>query len=315
MSATKEKYRSFCRTEDLPVFLQDWWLDTVCGDHWDVVVIEQSNEIVGVMPYHISSKAGMKLLNMPLLTSFLGPWIRYPQGQKYASRISHETDVLKKIVEQLPAFAFFRQRFHYSITNWLPFYWAGFEQTTRYSYMIELNDIERTFNELKSSVRGKIRKAEELVSVTDGRSVEDFYKLFSQTFERQRLKPPVSLDYLKKIDAALTLRNQRKIFFAVDPQGRIHSALYLIWDNASAYVHMIGENPELRNSGAGSLLIWKAIQYTKNTLRLNTFDFLGSMIEPVETVRRAFGARQVPYFQLKKVNSFPLKLFFFFKKD
>lgn len=316
MSSNKDKYRKFCEAEEkLPVFLQDWWLDTVCKNQWDAAIVESGNEITAAMPYCISRKAGMKLLNMPLLTGFLGPWIKFPEGQKYASRMSFETEVLKKLITQLPVFALFRQRFHYTVTNWLPFYWNGFKQTTRYSYIIELNDIEHVFNELKSSVRGKIRKASELVKVTDNRQVTDFYDLFSQTFKRQGLKPPASLEYMKRIDSVLAEKKQRKMFFAVDNEGRVHSALYLIWDGVSAYVHMIGENPELRNSGAGSLLIWEAIQFTKNSLKLSQFDFLGSMIESVETVRRSFGAKQVPYFQIKKINSLPLRALFFFKND
>jgi hypothetical protein len=38
------------------------------------------------------------------------------------------------------------------------------------------------------------------------------------------------------------------------------------------------------------------------------FDFEGSMIEPVEKFFRAFGATQMPYFQVKKTNSRLLKL-------
>ncbi len=71
---------------------------------------------------------------------------------------------------------------------------------------------------------------------------------------------------------------------------------------------MVGEDPELRNSGAGILLIWKAIEFTRNELNILNFDFLGSMIQSVEPVRRSFGARQVPYFQLRKVKSPVLKL-------
>ena len=31
---------------------------------------------------------------------------------------------------------------------------------------------------------------------------------------------------------------------------------------------MVGENPDLRNSGAGMLVIWEAIKFTKNQLQL-----------------------------------------------
>ncbi|MGI6455404.1 MAG: hypothetical protein ACOX5R_07230 [bacterium] len=102
-------------------------------------------------------------------------------------------------------------------------------------------------------------------------------------------------------DAAISNKSG-KIFYAMDSENRIHSSLFLIWDSESSYVHMIGEDPQLRNSGAGILLIWKAIEYTSKVLNLHKFDFEGSMIESVEQVRRDFGATQVPYFTVNKMS-------------
>ncbi|MBS1558960.1 MAG: GNAT family N-acetyltransferase [Bacteroidetes bacterium] len=312
METNKDRYRIFCQKEKLPLFQNDWWLDAVCGEEWDAALVWHDEQVVAALPYHIEKKGWFRFLNMPKLTGFLGPAILYPPGQKYASRLSYEMEMTEKMIDQLPPFSFFRQNFHHSITNWLPFYWKKFSQTTRYTYVLELNDLTHVFEELKSSVRGKIRKASELVSVSQDQNLEEFYSLFCMTFERQKLKPPVSFDFLKRIDNALIQRSQRKIFFAVDSEGKNHSALYLSWDHQTAYVHMVGEDPALRNSGAGMLLIWKAIEFTKNELKLTTFDFLGSMIESVEPVRRAFGARQIPYFQVRKINSPLLKLVFAF---
>ena len=65
---------------------------------------------------------------------------------------------------------------------------------------------------------------------------------------------------------------------------------------------MVGEDPDLRNSGAGSLLVWEAIQFAHLHLGLIHFGLLVSMIEPIETVRRSFGARQVPFHQVEKIS-------------
>lgn len=306
----KNRYRIFCQHENVPLFQNDWWLDAVCGTDWDVALVVHDEKVIAALPYRIEKKGWFRLLNMPKLTGFLGPVICHPSNQKYATHLSFEMEVMENLIGRLPSFSFFRQNFHYPVTNWLPFYWKRFEQTTRYTYILKLDDLKQVFDELKSSVRGKIRKAGELVSVVDCHSIEAFYSLFCKTFERQKLKPPVTLSYLKKVDEVLSQRNQRKIFVATDNEGRNHSALYLSWDHESAYVHLVGEDPALRNSGAGMLLIWKAIEFTKNELKLSTFDFLGSMIESVEPVRRSFGAKQVPYFQVRKTNSFLLKIIF-----
>jgi hypothetical protein len=63
---------------------------------------------------------------------------------------------------------------------------------------------------------------------------------------------------------------------------------------------MAGDDPALRHSGAGILLAWEAIRYTHEVLKLPIFDFAGSMILPIERVRRQFGALQKPYFRVQK---------------
>ena len=99
----------------------------------------------------------------------------------------------------------------------------------------------------------------------------------------------------------------------MDNTGNIHSALYLTWDKMSSYVHLVGEDPKFRNSGAGILLIKEAIKYTQQELGLDKFDFEGSMIKNVEKVRRGCGGRQKAYLSISKTNSKLLKCYQTFK--
>lgn len=80
----------------------------------------------------------------------------------------------------------------------------------------------------------------------------------------------------------------------------MHAAAYIIWDENSAYYLMGGGNPELRTSGATSLVMWEAIKFASDVTK--HFDFEGSMLEPVERFFRAFGAEQVPYFQISRMS-------------
>ena len=95
---------------------------------------------------------------MPPLTQTMGPYIKYPEGQKYARKLAYEKEMMTNLIDQLPKVDYFCQNFHSSITNWLPFYWKGFEQSTRYSYVIsEFNEeIELVFQE---NIRREIKKA------------------------------------------------------------------------------------------------------------------------------------------------------------
>ncbi len=308
--SNKELYRELCKVEPtIPIFSKDWWLDAVCGkDNWNVVVVERNSNIIAAMPYYMIRKYGLTVIKMPILTQTMGPWIKYPQNQKYANRISIEKSLYMEIINRLPNFDYFIQNFNYRVTNWLPFYWRGFNQTTRYTYVIEgLDDIEEVLSRFKDNMRNKINKARKIITEIQEGNIQDFYDINKKTFERQGIKIPYSLDLLIEKDNILSEKNCRKIYFAVDEQHRIHSALYLIWDELSSYVHMVGEDPELRKSGAGILLIYESLKYTKEVLGLDCYDFEGSMIESVEEVRRACGGVQRPYHSISKTNSRLLK--------
>ena len=305
----KQKYREFCKTEkDIPIFSKDWWLDSVCGkDDWDVSLIEKDSKIFASMPFYKTKRNIFNVITMPKLTQNLGIYIKYPEKQKYEKKLSYEKDIMSKLIDQLPQYDMFNQNFHYSTTNWLPFYWKGFKQKTAYTYVIQnLSDIDLIWSNFNNKTRTDIRKAEKKVKVETSDDIELFYKINKMTFERQNIEIPYTLDFIKKIDTACNKNSCRKIFFAIDEQKQIHAAIYIIWDDNSAYYIMGGSNPELRNSGATHLLIWEAIKFSSTIV--DKFDFEGSMMEQVEKFVRSFGAIQKPYFNISKTNSKFLKI-------
>lgn len=309
-----ELYRQLCEREpSIPLFSQAWWLDSVAGkDEWDVVLVEDGGEIVASMPFTIKRAYGFTIISQPILTQNLGPWLKSSDA-KYSRRLSLQKKRIQGLFAQLPAFDHFQQNWHSEITNWLPVYWLGFQQTTRYTYAItELSNLNAVLSDFDSSYRNKIKKASKIVEVKEDLSIEKFYQINALTFSRQNAVVPYTLEFLKKHDQVLAQKKKRKILYA-EAEGKIHSALYLTWDANSSYVHMVGEDPDLRNSGAGILLIWEAIQYTAKSLGLNKFDFEGSMLETVEPVRRDCGGIQIPYFTITKTPSRILKTALFLK--
>lgn len=311
----KEKYRILCKNEpSIPIFSKDWWLDSVADDNWDVILVEKGDQILASMPYVKKTRYGLTVLSQPSLTQTLGPWLR-PSTAKYARQLSQEKDLLQQLFSQLPDFAHFQQNWHCSRTNWLPIYWLGYEQTTRYTYRIEdLTNSDAIWKKFEANIRTDVRKAEnkEGVKVRTDLSVDDFLNLNEKVFLRQNMALPYTKDLVYKLDAAANANNARKIFIAEDEQGRHHAAVYLIWDDNTAYYLMGGGDPELRNSGATSLCMWVAIQFAATVTK--SFDFEGSMIEPVERFFRNFGAKQTPYFSISKTNSKLIKTYRFLQE-
>lgn len=301
MSA-KARYYDFCLTApDVPVFAQPWYLDACSeGGDWDVVLAEDAGRMVAALPYFYKQKGPFRYVTMPPFVKWLGPYLL----PEFRGVLKKEHGLLEELLKQLPAFAAFKQNFYPAATNWLPFYWQKFRQTTYYTYRLNgLHNLAQVEAGINRNIRRNIQKAQQLVRVVHHLSPEQFYQVNKLSFDRQGLAMPYSAAQFARHDAALAANGARQMFFAVDAQEQIHSAAYLIWDKQAAYYHLSGDDPALRDSGTGILLIWEAIKYASEVLGLACFDFEGSMLPAVERIRVQFGAVQTPYFFVWKYNS------------
>ena len=312
----KDLYRKLCAEEPtIPLFSRDWWLDAVCGDDWDVCLVEKGGKVLASMPYYYQkNRLGMKIICQPKETQTLGPWLSLSNA-KSANRLGQEKKLMTELIHQLPKFSHFHQQWHHARTNWLPFFWHGFYQTTQYTYRIpDLSDLAKIWAGFRENIRTDIRKAKTQYSLNVQRynSIDDFLVLNAKTFERQKISPPYSRSFIKRLDNACANRGARAIFICADSEGRHHAGAYIVWDDECAYYLMGGGDPGLRSSGATSLCLWEAIQFAAS--KSKSFDFEGSMIEPVERFFRAFGADQTPYFSIQKTPSKILRLAGYIRK-
>jgi len=290
------------------IFSQPWWLDAVAPGQWGEVTVDKGGQLFARLPYVVKKRRGFTLLTMPPLTQTLGPWLR-PYPGKYVNRLSEEKELMTELIEQLPPFDLFLQNFHYSITNWLPFYWKGFQQTTRYTYVIEdLDDLDQVWANMSERARRGIRKAERLgIVVEESNDIETFLDLNEMTFRRQGKALPYSRDLVRRLNAACVEKGARKLYIAYGQDGKPHTGLFCVYDENAMYYLMQGGDPDLRSSGANYLATWESIKFASRVSKV--YDFEGSMIEPVEHFFRSFGARQKPYFQVRKINSLLLKMY------
>lgn len=307
----KEKYRQLCKNEKtIPIFSKDWWMDAVCGeDNWDVLIVEKGGEIVASMPVYIKQKYRLKYITQPKLTQTNGIHIRYPENQKYEKKLSYEKEVMNEIIDQLEELnvAYYQQNFHYSITNWLPFYWRGFGQTTRYTYVIEdLRDIDKVFKNFGHSKRKNIRKAGTEVEVKFDLDSKSFYENHKMTLAKRNSIINYSYELFKRMYDISYNNDAGKTIYALDKNGDIHSALFIIWDDISAYDLISTIDPDYTSSSSSDLLVYEAVKFVSD--KTNKFDFEGSMIEGVENSFRRFGTVQKPYFTISK--AFKYKLIF-----
>ena len=240
------------------------------------------------------------MLTQSSLTQTLGPWIEVSPA-KPARALAHEHELLAELEAKLPPAIAFSQQFSPSMLNGLPFHWAGYRLEARYTYRLHgLRASGDLWAGLRDNIRREIRKARKRVEVVEGLGIDRFHGVLSKTYERQAIATPHSLAELERLEAACAARGAGTMLFARDDEGRIHAAVWVVWDRNGAYYLLAGAEPDLRTSGASSLLMWDVIARAREVT--DVFDFHGSMVQPVERFVRGFGGRQVPYLSVTRIG-------------
>ena len=314
MQHNKELYRKLCEEKNIPLFLQAWWFDAICapvGKEWNVLLHEElksddnlKGEIVGAMPYCITKKFGFKFIVQPRGAQYNGVWIDYPEEMKLHKRYSFEKQVIDNLIDQLEKLniSVFSQNFHHSFINWLPFYWRGFQQTTRYTYLIKnLSNLDKVFNDFSSAKRRHIKKENDELMVDFSLSGTEFYNFHKQCLQQKNTKIEYSLELLLSVYNESVKRDQGKIIALKDKDGHIHSALFVVWDKNSAYAYAYSINSQFKNNGTSTKMFWEAIKFVSDKTQM--FDFEGSMMDGVAQSYQQFGTEQVPYFCISKTYS------------
>jgi lipid II:glycine glycyltransferase (peptidoglycan interpeptide bridge formation enzyme) len=283
------------------VFQEPWWLDAVSPGNWDAVEIIDNGQVSGWFPFVLEKRFGLRMLNQPALTQTLGPWVSESSESKY-EKLSREHSTFKQLINKLPAFDHFHQRFHPSLTNLLTFQWEGFQQNTRYTYVLDgIEDVETTYKQFLGKQRSAIKSASNKLKVIEDVDIDTILNLATHTFERQGRKLPYPRELLHRIDEAVQNHGFRVAVKVVDEYGEIHSAGYVVGDSRRAYLLVTGQDPRFRGSGSGELMHWELIKAA--SAYTSVFDFEGSMLEGVERFYRRFNSKQVPYSSIEKSNS------------
>lgn len=305
----KEQYRQICESHpEIPLFLQHWWMNAVCASkQWDVLLYRNSDgEVQAVMPFLIGKKLWMRYILQPQLTQFNGVWYLKNDFKSENERLSFEKKVCNEFVGRLKDFRlkFFSQNFAPQFTNWLPFCWNGFSQTTRYTYQIQnlsnLDDVFANFD--RDRRQKKILSLEKNYHQTTDITADEFYDFHSRYWEARGTKDLFAKNYVVNLCNAAMSRGQGAIIGLADNKtGEKVAMRFVAFDKTSAYSLLSAMQPNTTVNGLSELLFWKVIQYLSD--KVQVFDFEGSMVESIEHSYRLYGAKQVPYFQITKTNS------------
>ena len=291
----KELYHEFClRTSDLPIFMQDWWLDAVCaGKQWDVLLSMNDNgEIQAAMPYLLRKRAWMKYIVMPQQTQIGGIWV--------AGNENRVSDACQDLVRQLAELGLSYYYQHYPIGS--PAVEAmralGFKVKERITYRIEdLTNLDKVIDAFSKNKKRQLQKALSLHAETN-MSVEDFYRFHVQCLQKQGKQISYSREFLLVLERKTTRLQQSQILTICNADNEVLAAAFLVWDKKNMYYLIPYYDPQYKDSGASALLVLEAIKLARQ--KGVTFDFEGSMIRGIANHYKQFGSTRTLYYSVEK---------------
>lgn len=282
-------------------------MDVVCeGKQWDVLLsYDKQGNIRGAMPILMGCRLGMRFILPAQLTQFSGPWYRYPDNLSERQRLSFEQQVSDDLINQLDKLhvAYYAQNFAPQVTNWLPFYWRGFSQTTRYTY--RLNDISRPEELLaqfeKDGRQSKIRhRLDDTFLTTDitPEAYADFHHAYWNAQGQRDITPKPLIQHL----CSEAIRRGHGVLLGLtDVQHQLLAANFIVFDERCAHFLLSAQVPGNTLAGASETLLWHALNYLSD--KTQAFDFEGSMEPGIEYYNRSFNATQTPFFAVTKCSN------------
>lgn len=290
----KEEYRTLCEDSEyyIPLFQQYWWMETVCaGKSWDVLLAHDSKgQIAGALPYLKGRKWGLRYILQPQLTPWSGPWLR--PGPDFIERQT----LLNHLAQELKAqnVSLCMQCFSPEMTDWQPFRWQGFRQTTRYTYRFESIDDVDALYAAASRLRRRYDKHVASVCTIDKTLTVDEFIPFHIDYYRWRGEADLLPETL--IRRVVTTARERRQGLLWGLRRRSDNALMAAWfvayDSHCSWSLMLAIAEEAPH-GAMSYLIWQMLRQLSTTTK--SFDFEGGMDQHLAFFYQTFGTRQTPF--------------------
>ncbi len=300
----KELFKQFSEkhASQLPFSLHFTWWNEVVLEDWDVAVLSNGEEVFGIMPYFIRKKGPWNFISNAHFTPYCGPFLIYPEGQKTTTKIAFEHRAHRDLIEQLPSFSAYSQNFYLGFSNALAFQWKGFLETNRYTYVLSLNQSEEElWSGLRENNRKQIKKAEKEIQISATNDAVLLKEILQQSVENK-----IETAYFERMIAFVEKYKCGTILKATK-NDQTHAVLLCVADEQSAYYLLGGNATEHKNSGAMSVLTWKAMLYFKEK-GIPHFNFEGSSIESVEKYFRGFGGDLISFKRIEKLNSKSLEV-------
>jgi hypothetical protein len=180
-----------------------------------------------------------------------------------------------------------------ALSDMRPFSWADWQVSVRYTYRMDLSDLDALWQRVERRTRTAIRKAEKLgfrLLPTD--DLDLFAELYNKIYARQQKAPPIAVSTTQRFVAAVLAAGLGRAFSATSSAGDTAALVVFVEQGDTAYAWVAGADPAFNSTGATSLLYWKYFEMSQQA----HFDFVGANIPSIAFFKRGLGGDLLPYY-------------------
>lgn len=196
---------------------------------------------------------------------------------------------------------FLQKRYHHVLLIHDPryldmreFLWRGFSCQVKYTYILDLADPDKLWNELEDHKRRCIRKADTTLSIEETKDSLLFREMYSRLYRDRGIRMPVPKLLAGEIVDRMCARGIAKVNVVRDQKDELVVLKAVTFDNKTVYDFVDGAIPSRNNSGASTMLLWDVIR--RHTGVHDRFDLVGANMRSIAFFKKGFGGVLTPYF-------------------
>ncbi|MFN0200883.1 MAG: GNAT family N-acetyltransferase [Bacteroidia bacterium] len=277
---------------------------SIVAENWQVVLVEEGDKWLAVMPLCLKKKYFLSYTLQPIFTQYWGIFFANELFKTQYEKYSFYQKILRLILEKIPSTYLFVHHFSPKFDYALPFHWEKYELKTRYTYQIDLQeiDIQEIWKNMANPLQRQIKKAikNQLQVEETNNSAMLFHFLANQPKNVLGVEKKHETTF-QQLTEYLLSSGHGKLFQIKNREGEIRAIALFSYFNKQVVYHLGLISPNNEDNSVMDFLLWKAIEWAKEK-EAEVFDFEGSMIENIERFFRKFGAKPVPYLQITKRN-------------
>ena len=287
-----QAYNQFKKQNDLPIFLEDWYLDIACSDgQWSCTYYEEDGVVLALYFYFLKQKWGLKYMTMPTMVKYMGP--------VFAAHVSeHEKGAITQSMEsKLPTSSAFVQQWMPNTFQLLLDPKINISYISRDTFIWNCLDNEDLLAEMDGNYRRAIKKYNTTLLGESPKSLEDKKDQFITLLESGMgsLKTHgIAKEQLIKLIDALEVKQKGKLICLYSEQVLLAASL-VCWDDNKAYYLFAAGNKAYNKWYPGVQMAWSTMQYLKEHTEVKQLDFLGSSIPSIAKVWSKLGADKKHY--------------------